>query len=389
MFKSQNGSTWTAEQNEDVKFILNRASFTENTTGTVHLVNDIVPTKTLKQNPLTTTSGSTTVTVHHKNHGMHSTSANVTIAGVPSGSHNGIAHTNLNGTYTTIGNIKLDSYTITAQNSDTASSSGECAGLNNVTATRNILYDVIQPVVGALQPPGTALSATMRNTTGRTLEGSETEYSLSATSKAISVTFNEDYYMTAPHLIASAINETNEMSSSKSFNLAISLSTPTESNNISPVIDTQRLSAFLIQNRLNNPISGTTPDFVEETTNTGGSASAKYMTRPVILTNDATALDIRISANVRSTSTIKMYYRVTSAEDARKLGDVAWRGFNDDGTSDATIDPAKDDVTFKEHKFSASDLPEFTAFQLKVILTGTNSSYPPILRDMRGIALAV
>ena len=150
-----------------------------------------------------------------------------------------------------------------------------------------------------------------------------------------------------------------------------------------------RLSAFLIQNRLNNPVSGTTPDFVEETTNTGGSASAKYMTRPVILTNDATALDIRISANVRSTSTVKMYYRVTSAEDARKLGDVAWRGFNDDGTSDATVDPAKDDVTFKELKFSASDLPEFTAFQLKVVMSGTNSSYPPILRDMRGIALAV
>ena len=159
---------------------------------------------------------------------MHSTSANVTIAGVPSGSHNGIAHSNINGTYTTIGNIKLDSYTITAQNSDAASASGECAGLDSVTATRNILYDVIQPVVGVIQPPGTSLSATMRNTTGKTLEGSETEYSLSATSKAISVTFNEDYYMTAPHLIASAINETNEMSSSKSFNLAISLSTPTD-----------------------------------------------------------------------------------------------------------------------------------------------------------------
>jgi hypothetical protein len=389
MFKSQNGSTWTAEQNEDVKFILNRASFTENTTGTVHLVNDIVPTKTLKQNPLTTTSGSTTVTVHHRNHGMHSTSANVTIAGVVSGTHNGIAHTNLNGTYTTIGNIKLDSYTITAQNSDTASQSGECAGLNTVTATRNILYDVIQPVVGALQPPGTSLSATMRNTTGKTLEGSETEYSLAGTSKAISVTFNEDYYVTAPHLIASAINETNEMSSSKSFNLAISMSTPTDNNNISPIIDTQRLSAFLIQNRLNNPVDGTTPDFVEETTNTGGSASAKYMTRPIILTNDATALDIRVSANVRSTSLVKLYYRVTSAEDARKLGDVAWRGFNDDGTSDTTVDPAKDDVTFKELKFSAGDLTEFTAFQLKVVLTGTNSSYPPILRDMRGIALAL
>ena len=28
-------------------------------------------------------------------------------------------------------------------------------------------------------------------------------------------------------------------------------------------------------------------------------------------------------------------------------------------------------------------------FQLKVVMTGTNSSYPPLLKDMRGIALAV
>jgi len=388
MFKSQNGSTWTAEQNEDVKFIINRASFTEATAGTVYLVNDEVPVKTLKQNPLTTTSGSTTITVYHPNHGMHSTSANVTIAGVPSGSHNGIAHTNINGTYTTIGNIKLNSYTITAQNSDTASSSGDAGG-TVVTATRNVLFDVVQPCVGAIQPPNTSLTSTIRTTGGRTIEGSESEYSLSIASKSKTVNFNEDYYMTAPGMVASAINETNEMSGSKSFSMSVSMETPAGNNNISPVIDTQRLSLFLIQNRLNNPVSGTTPDFVAETANTGGSAAAKYMTRPVILTNDATALDIRVSANVRSTSVVKMYYRITSAEDARKLGDVSWTAFNSTGAPDSAVDPAIDNTTFKEHKFSASSLPEFTAFQLKVVLTGTNSSYPPLLKDMRGIALAV
>ena len=55
MFKSQNARTWTvSDQNEDVKFKINRASFTTNTTGTVHLVNDVMPTKTLKQNPIET-----------------------------------------------------------------------------------------------------------------------------------------------------------------------------------------------------------------------------------------------------------------------------------------------------------------------------------------------
>ena len=145
----------------------------------------------------------------------------------------------------------------------------------------------------------------------------------------------------------------------------------------------------MIRNRLDNPVSGTTPDFVAETVNTGGSAAAKYVTKPVILKDDATALDIRISANVRSSSAVKIYYRITSSEDVRKLGDVAWTAFNSDGTPDSAVVPSEDDVTFKEHKYSASSVPAFTAFQLKVVMTGTNSAYPPKLKDMRRIALAV
>ena len=237
MFKSQNGGTWTAEQTEDVKFVLNRAAFTVNTYGYVYLVNDEIPVKSLaKNNPITTTSGSAVITVNHRNHGMHSTSNNVTIAGVASGDHNGIAHSNINGTYTTIGNIKLDSYTVTAQNSDTASSSGDI-GSTTVTATRNILYDVIQPIVGVMQPPSTTLTATMRTTGGRTLESSETEFSLDATSKQKNVTLNDDYHMTAPGMVASSINETNEMSSFKSFNMNIAMITPVGNAHLSPVFD--------------------------------------------------------------------------------------------------------------------------------------------------------
>ena len=388
MFKSQNAETWTPEQMEDVKFKINIAEFDTTKTGTVTLVNDEVPVKTLRQNPLTTTSGSADIIVHHPNHGMHSTSANVTIAGVPSGTLNGIASTNINGTYTTIKNIKLDSYTITAANSDTATATGDIGG-TAVTATRNILFDVIHPVIGNVTPPFTSLSAQMRKTGGRTLEGSETEYGLASNSNKISLTLNQDYYMTAPGMIASAINETNEMSGSKSFVLELTLNGETVTQDVSPIIDTKRLSAHLIQNRLFNPVSGTTPDFVAETTNTGGSAPAKYMTRPVILKNESTALDIRLSAAVRSSSVIKMYYRTTSVDDVRKLGDVAWRGFNDDGTADSQPDPSKTDNDFKEFKFSVSDLPPFTAFAIKITLTGTNSSYPPLLKDLRGIALAV
>ena len=109
-----------------------------------------------------------------------------------------------------------ENYTITAQNSDTATATGDVGG-TAVTATRNMLFDVIHPVVGTVIPPLTTLTAQMRKTGGRTLEGTESEYTLDSTSKKTSVTLNQDYYMTSPGMVASAINETNEMSGSKSF----------------------------------------------------------------------------------------------------------------------------------------------------------------------------
>ena len=113
---------------------------------------------------------------------------------------------------------------------------------------------------------------------------------------------------------------------------------------------------------MNNPISGTTPDFVEETTNTGGSSAAKYITRPIILENNSTSLDIRLSANIRSTSAVKMYYRVTSAEDVRLLADVAWIAFNGDGTPDKAVSPAIDNCTFREQQYSDTDLQDLLHF---------------------------
>ena len=84
-----------------------------------------------------------------------------------------------------------------------------------------------------------------------------------------------------------------------------------------------------------------------------------------------------------------MYYRLSNADDARNMGDLAWRAFNDDGTSDTAVEPSENRYQFKEHKFSASGLTTFTAFQLKITMTGTSSCYPPIVKDLRGIALAV
>ena len=85
LFKSQNNSTWTAYDYEDLKFTIYRASFTPNVTGQLTLTNDTVPSQTLGADPIRTISGETFIQVNHPNHHMYSASNNVTISGVSSG----------------------------------------------------------------------------------------------------------------------------------------------------------------------------------------------------------------------------------------------------------------------------------------------------------------
>ena len=170
LFKSQNGMTWSAEQNEDMKFKLRRAEFS-NVTGEVTLTNDTLGTRTLKNNSLRTTNGSKVIRVFHPNHGMHGTSNNVTIAGVPSGSHNGLAHSDINGTYTSISNVTLDSYDITSGSSSNATATGDIGGAAT-TATQNRIFDVLN--LGGIQTvnlPDTNIDYYVRTTTGRSVHG--------------------------------------------------------------------------------------------------------------------------------------------------------------------------------------------------------------------------
>ena len=383
-FKSQNGVTWSADQNEDLKFKIKRAEF-ENVSGVVTLTNKDLDSRTLKLNPLRTTNTSGVIRVYHPNHGMHGTANNVTISGVPAGTHNGIVHSDINGTYTSISNVTLDSYDITT--TGTATVTGDIGG-DLVVASQNRLFDVLN--LGGIQTmtlPETSLNMSIRPTSGRSIHGSESEFALTAGSNKINVVSNDNIHFNSPQMVASAINETNEMGGSKSFWNIVTLST--KNTKVSPVLDTQRMSAYTITKRLNNPTSGNTPDFVADTASTGTSTSATYCTKSIVLETASTSLDVRLTSNVRSTSKVKMYYRIIGSEDDTTIDKVGWTPFNTDGSEDLTVTPAEDNISFKEYKYSVSGLKDFTTFQLKITMTGSISSYPPKIRDMRAIALAV
>ena len=93
------------------------------------------------------------------------------------------------------------------------------------------------------------------------------------------------------------------------------------------------------------------------------------------------------------TGTIEAYFRTSGGEEIRQLKDIGYTAFNSTGAPDTAVTPAEgnnvQDSSFNEHKFSVSDLPEFSSFQIKLVMKGTVSSYPVRIKDFRAIALAV
>ena len=86
---------------------------------------------------------------------------------------------------------------------------------------------------------------------------------------------------------------------------------------------------------------------------------------------------------------VEVYFRTTSSEEVRDVKDLNWTPFNGNGSEDTAVTPAERANEFKEYKYSVKDIPEFTAFQIKIVMKTTNSALAPRIKDMRGIALAV
>ena len=99
MFKSQNNSTWTPYQEEDLKFAINICDFNTNVGGNVTL-KSFSPSRTIESSKFTTVSGSNivTVTLPHK-HGFRLEQNDKLELFVPSGVYNGIPAASLSGTF--------------------------------------------------------------------------------------------------------------------------------------------------------------------------------------------------------------------------------------------------------------------------------------------------
>lgn len=136
-------------------------------------------------------------------------------------------------------------------------------------------------------------------------------------------------------------------------------------------------------------------DFVADNTSKNSSSVAKYVTKEVSISNPATSIDVRLTANVKDVSNIQVLYRYKKASSQENFEDTDWIYFNTTGLPD-TLEIANSENTisgttekqssYQEFKYSVANLPEFSSFAVKIVMKSVDPAYVPKIQDIRAVA---
>jgi len=283
---------------------------------------------------------------------------------------------------------------------------GARVGGNIVAAGTNLLYNEITPSYDVYAPGGGQVSvkAFARMVSGTSVDGTETSFLDLGYSP---IQLNRPNKFNDVRMVASRANETSyltELPDSRSFTTALNLQT--KNPNLSPQIFIDNSVTDFGFYRLNSPVS----DYITDgrvNNIIDGSHSATYVSSIIALEQPSTSLKVLISAYRDSSSDFRVLYNLVSADSfAVDQGFVLFPGYNNltidnnqdgfldvvnpslnSGLPDKLVRPSLDNE-FLEYEYTASSLPEFVGFSIKVVMSGTNQAKPPIIKNIRVIALA-
>jgi len=308
-------------------------------------------------------------------------------------------------------NIKLDMTGIGTINDDRSNDVGfpklylnqtkSCGGYE-IKATQNMPFEVITPIVQNVTTTGTTLGCEVRTTSTSSISGDETSY-LDEGFESIAI--GEPNYLDSPRAIYSKINEDeklDQVEGNKSLQMRLTLGT-TDSK-VSPVIDGQRVSTILTNNRVNSVISNFATDnrvksIVDDPT------ACQYVTKELQLESAATSIKIILSGHTNPHAEIRAFFAVGNDPGFEPIF-TPFPGFDNldsrgeliakqksDGLPDRFSIPSNqygfgDNATFKEFTFTADKLPTFRYYRIKLLLTSTSQVFVPKVKDLRVMALA-
>ena len=255
LFKSQNASSWEANQNQDLKFRIYNAVFSTTSTATIDFEVEARNYQSVKLDidPLEFYPGSQVLKVYHTDNGFVNGSTvklvnilsdkpDFTVSGT--GNIQGVNVQTINNVEFTVSNVRPNSYTIILPAAPTCNVIVRDGG-NGIVAERDFLYDAIYPAISSLQFADTAARVSVK--------GVDKGYTPQSSFIELNGTNASELYTTS--VLPSTTNITNNLAGARPLTLRITLNNATPF--LSPIIDMEQLSAVFIKNKVNNPTYAT------------------------------------------------------------------------------------------------------------------------------------
>jgi hypothetical protein len=380
LFKSQNNTTWTAEQKEDLKFRLNFAKFDISQNRTVRFNNAIgrqfhSNTSVFSASKVDATTVRIDMVMENHGFGNNGSTGKLPITVNPEfvDSRTGITGYMLSGTFDVTSVINEStgvddvlSFNITySMPSSIGSATVRLDSSGEVWADGNTLMDQAVFDIGSVKLDGTTIQSSARFTSGQSpCSTVQVPYS----KDILSTSFDNLNYITFKQtmLIANKSNESAKMNGITSVDVDVVLSSFNE--NVSPWIKKEMATLSATGHRINrvNP--------------------SAYLTNKVTLVAPATGLRCFLGASKPQGSELLMFYRVSDVSEESHESKPWIQTY---AAADATSSTPAD---FKEFVYDIATDSPFTVFDFKIVMRGEadigNSAMYPILKDFRAVAMA-
>lgn len=345
------------------------------------------------------------ITVANSGRGNNATVAKEWPAGTVVNCYNldGIPLTQINKLHTKLECPWMDTYMLAVESVGT---NGIRGGGGDVLATQNVQFEVLTPTVSTMVLPETTITARCNTTTATSVGNGGGEGGSSGIDQAsftnngnyIDIVLNETNNFSSPQLVASKVNEDNELGGNKSFKMAIQLNS--QKSTQSPCIDLDRVSLIATTNRINMWPGGPNvyaqasqidPNVDVSTLAFGDQNDAVYITRIARLARESRSLKVDFQITRHPDTEIRLYYRAFTSGDTADPNTVGWIQMSLP-TSNANLNEAYDTTAtdqylWKDYSYEARGL-NFNAFQIKIVMRSKNQAHVPLIADLRAIALA-
>ena len=281
-------------------------------------------------------------------------------------------------------------------------------GGSNIKASENIMFGGIVPRYQVITPTGisgssTNINASVRTISGTSVSGNENSFNDQGYENIQLNTYNA---FDSVRLVTSKDNENQYLSDiprNKSFTSVLNFESNTK--DLSPIVYLSESNVEFINSRLNNPISDYSSDNRVNSI-LDDPHSAVYVSNPVRLSKPGTSLKVLFTAYRHSSANIRVLYSLITPDSSEiDQSFQLFPGYNnlldndDDGFGDIVVDESKNDGLsdafvpsslnnqYLEYQYTVDNLPEFTGYVIKVVMSGTNQAEAPRIREFRSIAV--